>query len=44
MHGPIAVVGSGFPAMVVAPSGKMFGSMRNFSLTLKARRRAPHHL
>jgi len=37
MHGPIAVVGSGFPAMVVAPSGKMFNSMRDFSLALKAR-------
>ena len=37
MHGPIAVVGSGFPAMVVAPSGKMFETMRDFSLELKAR-------
>ena len=37
MHGPIATVGSGFPAMVVAPSGKMFGTMRDFSLELKAR-------
>jgi glucosamine--fructose-6-phosphate aminotransferase (isomerizing) len=37
MHGPIAVVGSGFPAMVVAPSGKMFDTMRGFSLELKAR-------
>jgi glucosamine--fructose-6-phosphate aminotransferase (isomerizing) len=37
MHGPIAVVGGGFPAMVVAPSGKMFDSMRDFSLTLKGR-------
>jgi glucosamine--fructose-6-phosphate aminotransferase (isomerizing) len=37
MHGPIAVVGSGFPAMVVAPSGKMFPTMRDFSLELKAR-------
>jgi glucosamine--fructose-6-phosphate aminotransferase (isomerizing) len=37
MHGPIAVVGSGFPAMVVAPSGKMFETMRGFSLELKAR-------
>jgi glucosamine--fructose-6-phosphate aminotransferase (isomerizing) len=37
MHGPIAVVGSGFPAMVVAPSGKMLDTMRAFSLELKAR-------
>jgi len=37
MHGPIAVVGSGFPAMMVAPSGKMFDTMHNFSLELKSR-------
>ncbi len=37
MHGPIAVVGSGFPALVVAPSGKMFDTMRAFSLELKSR-------
>jgi glucosamine--fructose-6-phosphate aminotransferase (isomerizing) len=37
MHGPIAVVGSGFPAMVVAPSGQMFETMRRFSLELKSR-------
>jgi glucosamine--fructose-6-phosphate aminotransferase (isomerizing) len=37
MHGPIAVVGSGFPAMVVAPSGQMFDTMRHFSLELKSR-------
>jgi glucosamine--fructose-6-phosphate aminotransferase (isomerizing) len=37
MHGPIAVVGSGFPAMVIAPSGKMFDTMRGFSLELKSR-------
>jgi glucosamine--fructose-6-phosphate aminotransferase (isomerizing) len=37
MHGPIAVVGSGFPAMVVAPSGKMFETVRGFSLELKSR-------
>ena len=34
MHGPIAVVGSGFPAMVVAPGGKMFDTMRAFSREL----------
>lgn len=37
MHGPIAVVGSGFPALVIAPEGKMFDTMRTFSLELKAR-------
>jgi glucosamine--fructose-6-phosphate aminotransferase (isomerizing) len=37
MHGPIAVVGSGFPGLVVAPSGKMFDTMRDFSLELKSR-------
>jgi glucosamine--fructose-6-phosphate aminotransferase (isomerizing) len=37
MHGPIAVVGSGFPALVVAPSGKMFGTMRDFSAEIKTR-------
>jgi glutamine---fructose-6-phosphate transaminase (isomerizing) len=37
MHGPIAVVGSGFPAMVIAPGGKMFDTMRGFSLELKSR-------
>jgi glucosamine--fructose-6-phosphate aminotransferase (isomerizing) len=37
MHGPIAVVGSGFPSMVVAPSGKMFDTMRAFSLELRSR-------
>jgi len=37
MYGPIAVVGSGFPALVVAPSGKMFDTMRDFTLELKSR-------
>jgi glucosamine--fructose-6-phosphate aminotransferase (isomerizing) len=37
MHGPIAVVGSGFPTLVVAPSGKMFDTMRDFSLELASR-------
>jgi glucosamine--fructose-6-phosphate aminotransferase (isomerizing) len=37
MHGPIAVVGSGFPALVVALSGKMFDTIRNFTLELKSR-------
>ncbi len=37
MHGPIAVMGGGFPALVVAPSGKMFKTMHDFSLELKSR-------
>ncbi|MBN1659856.1 MAG: SIS domain-containing protein [Anaerolineae bacterium] len=37
MHGPIAVVGSGFPALVVAPSGQMYDTMHRFSLELKSR-------
>ena len=37
MHGPIAVIGSGFPALVVAPNGKMFDTMRDFTLELKSR-------
>lgn len=37
MHGPIAVVGSGFPAMVIAPSGQMYATMRDFSLEVKSR-------
>jgi glucosamine--fructose-6-phosphate aminotransferase (isomerizing) len=37
MHGPIAVVGSGFPAMLVAPGGAMFETMYRFGLELKSR-------
>ncbi len=37
MHGPIAVVGSGFPALVVAPGGAMFETMHRFGLELKSR-------
>ena len=37
MHGPIAVVGSGFPALVVAPGGRMFETMHRFGLELKSR-------
>jgi glucosamine--fructose-6-phosphate aminotransferase (isomerizing) len=37
MHGPIAVVGSGYPALVIAPSGKMFDTMRDLSAELKTR-------
>jgi glucosamine--fructose-6-phosphate aminotransferase (isomerizing) len=41
MHGPIAVVGSGFPALVVAPNGAMFDTMRAFTLELKSRGAEP---
>ena len=41
MHGPIAIVGSGFPALVVAPSGAMFDTMRTFTLELKSRGAEP---
>jgi glucosamine--fructose-6-phosphate aminotransferase (isomerizing) len=37
MHGPIAVVGGGFPAMVVAPGGKMYDTMHSFSRELQSR-------
>jgi len=37
MHGPIAVMGSGFPALVVAPGGQMYPTMQRFSLALRAR-------
>lgn len=37
MHGPIAVVGSGFPALLVAPGGPMFETMHRFGLELKSR-------
>ena len=37
MHGPIAVIGSGFPAMVIAPAGQMFPTMRSFTLELQSR-------
>jgi glucosamine--fructose-6-phosphate aminotransferase (isomerizing) len=37
MHGPIAVVGSGFPALLVAPSGAMFATMHAFGVELKSR-------
>ncbi len=37
MHGPIAVVGGGFPAMVIAPTGTMYKTMRDFSLELRSR-------
>jgi glucosamine--fructose-6-phosphate aminotransferase (isomerizing) len=37
MHGPVATVTSGFPAMVVAPAGKMFSTMHATAMELKAR-------
>ncbi|MCS7286543.1 MAG: SIS domain-containing protein [Anaerolineae bacterium] len=37
MHGPIALISKGFPALLIAPSGKMFDMMREFALELKSR-------
>jgi len=37
MHGPLALVEEAFPAIVVAPSGKMLPEMRAFMSTLKER-------
>jgi len=31
------VIGSGFPAMVIAPAGQMFPTMRSFALELQSR-------
>ena len=36
MHGPIAVIGTGFPVLVVAVSGGMFNTLQNFTLELKS--------
>jgi glucosamine--fructose-6-phosphate aminotransferase (isomerizing) len=41
MHGPIAIVGSGFPALVVAPGGAMFDTMHAFTLELRSRGAEP---
>jgi glucosamine--fructose-6-phosphate aminotransferase (isomerizing) len=37
LHGPMAVIEHGFPALMIAPSGKMLPEMKNFMDTLKAR-------
>lgn len=37
MHGPLALVEEAFPAIVVAPSGKMLPEMQSFMGTLKER-------
>ncbi len=37
MHGPIAVIGGGFPALLVAPSGAMFPTMHAFGVEVKSR-------
>jgi glucosamine--fructose-6-phosphate aminotransferase (isomerizing) len=37
MHGPSAMLSEGFPALVVAPSGEMYDTMRDFSLELRSR-------
>lgn len=40
LHGPIAVVGQGFPVMAVAPSGQLFGSLMEVLTTLRKDRKA----
>jgi glucosamine--fructose-6-phosphate aminotransferase (isomerizing) len=37
LHGPLALIEHGFPAIVVAPSGRMLPEMRSFIQTLKQR-------
>ena len=37
LHGPLAVIEHGFPAIVIAPSGDMSAEMGNFICTLKER-------
>ena len=37
MHGPLALIEHGFPAMVIAPSGIMLSEIHNFVETLKQR-------
>ena len=38
MHGPIAVVGEGFPCLLIAPTGKTFGAMADLARKLSERR------
>jgi glucosamine--fructose-6-phosphate aminotransferase (isomerizing) len=38
LHGPLAVIEHGFPAIVIAPSGDMSAEMGRFVRTLKGRR------
>ena len=37
MHGPLALIEHGFPAIVIAPSGAMLPEMQNFMRTLNQR-------
>ncbi|MCB0058508.1 MAG: SIS domain-containing protein, partial [Caldilineaceae bacterium] len=37
MHGPLALIEHGFPALVVAPSGVLLPEMQQFMRTLKER-------
>jgi glucosamine--fructose-6-phosphate aminotransferase (isomerizing) len=37
MHGPAALLSEGFPALLVAPSGEMYDTMRDVSLELRSR-------
>jgi glucosamine--fructose-6-phosphate aminotransferase (isomerizing) len=41
MHGPLALIENGFPAMVVAPRGKMSGEMAEFVRILRVREAEP---
>jgi glutamine---fructose-6-phosphate transaminase (isomerizing) len=38
MHGPLAIIEHGFPAIVIAPSGEMLPELMKFMKTLKERR------
>ncbi len=35
LHGPLALIGQGFPVITIAPSGKMLAEMRTFMATAK---------
>jgi glucosamine--fructose-6-phosphate aminotransferase (isomerizing) len=37
LHGPLALVASGFPVIVIAPSGRMLSEMKVFMTTVKKR-------
>ena len=36
MHGPLALIAPGFPALVIAPSGAVLAELRKFMATLRA--------
>lgn len=37
LHGPLALIASGFPVIIIAPSGKMLAEMKSFMGTAKER-------